>query len=82
MNRTPSLSVELPEELADRLAQLAISTDRSVSDWIVQAVEDLVALQDWQVQAIQEGIAAAERGEVVSHEQVLAEVANWEAHAS
>ena len=71
------ISVRLSEELAARLERLARATDRSKSFWAAQAIEELVAIQEWLVQAIHEGMAAADRGDVVDHEEAVAALKRW-----
>lgn len=71
------ISVRVENDLAKRLERLAKATDRSKSYLAAQAIEEFVALQEWQVQAIQEGIAAAKRGEVVSHDKAATELKRW-----
>ncbi|MCL5801341.1 MAG: CopG family ribbon-helix-helix protein [Gammaproteobacteria bacterium] len=71
------VSVRVENDLAKRLERLAKATDRSKSYLAALAIEENVALQEWQVQAIQEGIAAAKRGEVMSHGKVKAELKRW-----
>jgi predicted transcriptional regulator len=39
--------------------------------------EELRAIEEWQIAAIEEGIAAAERGELIPHEEVQAWVESW-----
>lgn len=82
MSDLASLTIELPRDLADKLDRLAQSTDRTESYWIVQAIEELLAVQEWHLQAIQEGIDAADRGDVVSHDDMRRRVNQWAARAS
>jgi predicted transcriptional regulator len=52
----------------DRLAQ---KTDRP-RDWLVaKAIEDYVALNAWQIDKIEQGIAAADRGDFASDEELM-----------
>lgn len=75
------LSVRVRSDLAIRLERLAAATDRSKSYLAAQAIEEYVIPQERQVQAIQEGIAAAKRAEVVSHENASIKLQRWgEAH--
>ena len=71
------ISVRVEDDLAKRLERLAKATDRSKSYLAAQAIEEYVALQEWQVQAIQKGVAAAKRGDVVSHDKAIAELKRW-----
>ncbi len=77
MPKTSFLSVRLPEELAERLENLAKSTDRSKSYLAACAVEEYLAVQEWQVKAVREGMAAAEKGEIAGHEEALKELKRW-----
>ncbi len=78
MPKTSFLSVRLPEELAERLENLAKSTDRSKSYLAACAVEEYLAVQEWQVKAVREGMAAAEKGEIAGHEEALKELKRWD----
>lgn len=77
MKKQTLVSVRLSEPVADRLENLSRATCRSKSFLAAQAIEEFLALQEWQVAAIQEGIEAADRGEVVSHDDAVAELKRW-----
>lgn len=77
MSKTSLLSVRLPEELSRRLEKLAKSTDRSKSYLAACAVEEFLSVQEWQVEAIHKGMEAAEKGDVVGHEEALKELKRW-----
>jgi RHH-type transcriptional regulator, rel operon repressor / antitoxin RelB len=77
MKKQTLVSVRLSEPVADRLENLAQATDRSKSFLAAQAIEEFLAVQEWQVAAIKEGIEAADRGEVVSHDEAVAELNRW-----
>jgi predicted transcriptional regulator len=77
MRKASLITVRVPEELAARLANLSKATDRSRSYLATLAIEEFVAVQEWQVEAIKEGIADAEKGRVVSHEEAAAELGKW-----
>jgi predicted transcriptional regulator len=47
-----------------------------------QAIEDFLTVQEWHIRAINEGIAAADEGDVVSHEEAFAELKRWGKNAS
>jgi predicted transcriptional regulator len=64
------LSVSLDETTLKALDELAEKTDRP-RDWHVnQAVQDYVALNAWQIAKIEAGIAAADRGDFASEEEI------------
>ncbi|ASG20469.1 CopG family ribbon-helix-helix protein [Nitrospirillum viridazoti] len=77
MTKTMPVAVNLEPELSDQVIAVAAALDRPAA-WVVeQAVKDFVALQEWQLAAIDEGIRAADAGEVVAHEDVVAWVRSW-----
>ena len=71
------VSARIPGELAKRLEILAQEMHRSKSFLAAQAIEEFVDLQEWHVNAIKDGIAAVERGDVVSHEQAISVLKSW-----
>lgn len=77
MNDTILVSTRVSTELAERLAALAQTTHRSKSFLAAQAIEEFLNVQEWQVEAIKEGLAAAERGDLKSHEQAIAILNTW-----
>lgn len=68
---TRTTSIRLSEEKLDQLDRLARSLDRSRSWIIEQAVERYLDYEEWFATAVQMGIAAADRGEVIRHHQVM-----------
>lgn len=68
--------------LAQRLETLAKTTHTSKSSLATQALEEFLTVQEWHIQAIKEGISAADKGNVVSHEKALAELKKWGKSAS
>ena len=83
MENVPSPApVQIPDDLAERLSDLARTMDRTESDLVAQAIEEFVTVQEWHVRAIQEGIAAADRGEVLGHDVALRELNRWKERAS
>jgi len=66
-----TLRLEKPE-LLDRLDRLAAATDRSRNWLLNRAFEDYLALQEWQIGKIEEGIAAADRGDFATDQEVEA----------
>ena len=77
MNETILVSTRVSIDLAERLAALAQTTHRSKSFLAAQAIEEFLNVQEWQVEAIKEGLAAAERGDLKSHEQAIAILNTW-----
>lgn len=58
-----AFTVRLPDEVADKLDQLAEKLDRSRSYMAVRAIEDFIAREEWQLAEIEAGVAEADRGE-------------------
>jgi predicted transcriptional regulator len=77
MRKTLPVSVRLPVELNQQVADIAQALDRPKSWVIEQAIKDFVALQAWHLAAIDEGIRAADAGQVVPHDEVAAWVRSW-----
>jgi predicted transcriptional regulator len=65
-----AFTVRLEEATLSALDQLAGKTDRSRNWLVVRAIEDFVALNGWQLKKIEAGIAAADRGEFASDEEL------------
>lgn len=69
---TQTTSVRLDDEKLARLDRLAVAIDRSRS-WVVnQAIDHYLDHEEWFTRAVEQGIAAADRGEVVAHDKALA----------
>jgi RHH-type rel operon transcriptional repressor/antitoxin RelB len=77
MSETIQVSARVTPEVADRLNALAKSTRRSRSFLAAQAIEEFLNIQERHVKAIKEGIAAAKKGDVKSHEHALAILNTW-----
>jgi predicted transcriptional regulator len=69
-----NMSIRLDDITREKLDALAQSQDRSRS-WVVNdAIQAYFEHQDWIVEAIKVGIADAEAGRLVPHEEVMAEL--------
>ncbi len=77
MSETILISARVSSEVANRLASLSKSTHRSKSFLASQAIEEFLNVQEWHVEAIKEGIAAAKKGDVKSHEEAIAILNTW-----
>ncbi|MDH3472803.1 MAG: CopG family ribbon-helix-helix protein [Rhodospirillales bacterium] len=74
MAETTVFTVRVTPELKDKLDVLAEAMDRPRS-WVVNhALEGYVEAQMSFIEAVQEGIASAERGELIPHEEMMARV--------
>jgi len=66
-------TVRITPEKQQQLDALAQALDRS-RNWLVsEAIDQYLAVQAWQIEQIQKGIEDADRGDLVSHEEVMAE---------
>jgi predicted transcriptional regulator len=63
-------TVRLDEATLTALDQLAEKTERSRNWLVTRAVEDFVALNAWQIGKIEAGLAAADRGDFASDQEV------------
>ena len=68
MSVTVSLRTE--EEIIQTIDQIAESLDRN-RNWIInEAIKNYLELHHWQVEQVRKGIADAEAGRTLSHEEV------------
>jgi RHH-type rel operon transcriptional repressor/antitoxin RelB len=72
MAESTALTVRLAPEVKRRLESVALRVRRSKSFLAAKAIEEFLAVQEWQIAAIKEGIAAADSGDLVRHEDVRA----------
>lgn len=72
-----SMSMRLPEELAEQLAALAEATGRTKSYLAAQAIRDFVEREAWQVAEIRKGLAEADAGDFATDEEIAALDAKW-----
>jgi predicted transcriptional regulator len=76
---TAAFTLRLDEATLEALDQLAEKTERSRSWLATKAIEDYLALNAWQVGKIEAGIAAADRGDFASDEDVARVVGKYSA---
>ena len=72
-NATP-ISLRVPADIIERLDKIAVALERPRSWVILRAIKLYLADEGQEVLDVQEGIAEADRGEVVDADQVLAEM--------
>lgn len=77
-----AFTIRVPDEVADRLNQLAQKHDRSRSYMAAQAIEDFVSFEEWQVAEMEAGIAEADRGEFASDDDVARVIGKYVKAAS
>jgi RHH-type transcriptional regulator, rel operon repressor / antitoxin RelB len=82
MAESTLISVRVPKDVAKRLAKLATVTERSKSYIAGQAIEEFLTLQEWQVKAIREGVAEADAGKLLPHEEAAKRLKRWGRHGA
>jgi predicted transcriptional regulator len=65
-----AFTVRLDETTLGALDRLAEKTERSRNWLVAKAIEDYIALNAWQVGKIEAGIAAADRGDFSSDDEL------------
>ena len=68
------VSLRVPADLIETLDKIAVALERSRSWVMLRALRQYVADEGQEVLDVQEGIAEAERGEMIPIEDVLAEM--------
>lgn len=69
-----TITIRTDSDLAGKVAELASSMDRS-RNWVIEeALRQYVETQAWQVEGIKAAMDSLDRGEGISHEQVMAEM--------
>jgi predicted transcriptional regulator len=64
------MEVRFNPNLQEKLTRLASEQGRDSEALVVEAVERLVNYDEWFLQEVEKGLAAADRGEFVDHEDV------------
>ena len=64
------MEVHLSPDLQAKLAQLASQQGRDSESLVVEAVQRMVNYDEWFIREVEKGIAAADRGEFVGHDEV------------
>jgi RHH-type transcriptional regulator, rel operon repressor / antitoxin RelB len=72
-----TFTVRVDATVKKRLEKLARSTGRSRSFLTAEAIAEYVDANEWQVAGIKRAIASMDRGEGVSHDQVVNWVGSW-----
>jgi len=66
------MQLHLTPETEAKLNELAVRTHRGTDELLEEAVDHLIEWNEWAEKKIRDGMAAIERGEVVSNEEVRA----------
>ena len=64
------MEVRLNPDLQAKLAELASQQGRNTEELVVDAVERMVNYDQWFMREVEKGLSAADRGELVDHENV------------
>jgi predicted transcriptional regulator len=64
------MEVRFKADLQEKLTRLATQQGRDSESLVVEAVERLVNYDEWYLREVEKGLAAADRGELIDHEDV------------
>jgi predicted transcriptional regulator len=64
------MEVRLKPDLEEKLSRLANEQGRDRESLVVEAVERMVEYDAWFVQEVEKGLASADRGEFIEHEEI------------
>ena len=64
------MEVELTPDLEAKLTRLAAEQCRDTKALVVEAVERFVNYDEWFIREVEKGLAAADRGEFIEHEEI------------
>jgi predicted transcriptional regulator len=73
-------TVKFPEDVAQKLEQLAEQRDSSTAALVVKAVRELLAREEADTENLLQGMAEAERGEFATEEEVKAVFRQYNPH--
>ena len=71
---TEAFTVRAETDIVHQLDSIAGALDRSRNYLVNQALREYLKTHAWQVEKISQGIAAADRGELVDHDDVMREM--------
>ena len=75
------MSLRIPEDIADTLANLAKATGRSKSFLAVDALREYLSREAWQIQEIQNAVKEADAGDFANAAEVKAVADKWRNNA-
>lgn len=76
------MSVRLPEDVEQKLGQLAQSTGRTKSWLANQAIQDYLDREAWQITEIEAAIREADAGDFVPENEMAAKFQRWGINAN
>ncbi|WP_082885611.1 MULTISPECIES: CopG family ribbon-helix-helix protein [Methylomonas] len=71
---TEAFTVRTESDIVHQLDSMAGALDRSRNYLVNQALREYLKAHAWRIEKITQGIAAADRGEVIEHEDVIKEI--------
>jgi predicted transcriptional regulator len=69
---TGVMEIELTPELQAKLERIASQQGRDTKSLVHEAVERLIGYDEWFIRQVETGLAQADRGELLEHEEVVA----------
>jgi len=67
-----ALTIQIPDETAIGLDEIAVKLGRSSTDLVAEAIDDYLSWEAWQIAEIEAGISAADRGDFASDAELAA----------
>jgi predicted transcriptional regulator len=64
------MEVDLTPDLEAKLTRLAAEQGRDTKTLVREAVERFVSYDEWFIREVEKGLAAADRGEFIKHEEI------------
>ncbi len=71
---TEAFTVRTDPDIVHQLDHMADSLDRSRNYLVNQAIKEYLQTHAWQIEKVTQGMAAADRGELVEHDQLMLEI--------
>jgi predicted transcriptional regulator len=68
------IEARIPQMLDEALGRVALATGRSKSSLVCEAVTAFILSEDEFIAAVEEGRAAARRGDLMDHDQVIRDI--------
>jgi predicted transcriptional regulator len=68
------MEVHLNPDLQSKLTRLATEQGRDTSALVEEAVERLVDYDEWFSREVEKGLAAADRGEFIEHDEIRSRI--------
>ena len=72
-----AMEVKLGPDLQAKLDRLASEQGRETETLVQEAVERLVDYDDWFLREVDKGLAAADQGELIDHEEIARLISRW-----